>query len=283
MPYISFFLILYVFFFIFFPIFSQNQRSSRILPDPYYPQIPTGELRLNYYYDRTGKWVKFSNWIPYLKKKYTPRHLEDFYGLYSLDMTYDVHDLKEGIYFLHQALSHKFRHPSDALCKITNPNEYHKYRLLMFMHINQLIMRLFLRLGAQYDKSELYFYDLDFTDGLERSFLIAQSYYKQAIPFWKKTIYYAKKAHAYPFELDLPTIESNRFQIINKELNFNQIIYRHLSRIQKKLKVTKKFLDKESRPRPVKSKIQKDIENMYDPNFTPSPLFAPRLGSDTSK
>ncbi len=273
---ISFFYLL-PYFLIFSPsfLYGQTINANRILPDPYYPQKPTGGLRLNYYYDRTGRWVKFSDWIPFQRRKFVPHHLEDFYELYGLSHSYDAADIKESIYFLHQALLHKFRHPSRSLCKIKTKTQFHKYRLLLFMHINKKIMRMFLRLGSQYDKRKLYYHNLDFADDLEHSFLIARSYYKQARPFWQKAMVYARQAYQYPFILDIPTIESEAFQIIQKEIDYDRIIVRHIANVNKKLSVTKIFLDKEGRPRPVKSAIQKDIEKMYDKDFKPSPLAAP--------
>ena len=252
---------------------------QRALPDPYYPQKPTGELKLNYYYDRTGRWVKFSDWIPFQRRKFTPRHLEDVYILYGgLPPSYQSHDIKERIYYLGRSLSYPFRHPSLSFCKIENEDQYHKYRLLLYMNIHKLIMRSFLRLGSQYDKRHLYFHDLDFADDLEISFLVARSYYRQALPFWESTVRYAKEAHQYPFELDLPTIESERFRIIKGELDFGRIIQRHLNRIEAKLAAVKEFLDREGRPRPVKKSIQKDIESLYEvPDFKPSPLGKPVL------
>ena len=258
------------------PLLPQTVQN-RILPNPYYPQQAVGELRLNYYYDDSGRWVKFSDWIPYQQRKYRPRHLEDFYALVGLPHSYKVSEVKQDIYWLVQALTHKFRHPSHSLCKIESKEEYHKYRLLMFMHINKLIMRKFLRLASLYDKRNLTFHDLDFADDLERSFSIAQSYYKQAYPYWQLARNYAQQANQYRFELDLPTIETERFEIVRKELNYDRIIERHLYKVQAKLSATKSFLDKEGRPRPVKNAIQKDIEKMYDKGFTPQPLNMPKL------
>lgn len=250
---------------------------SRALPDPYYPQQPQGELRLNYYYDRTGRWVKFSDWIPFKQHKYEPRFLEDFYRLHGLPHHYNVAEVKLSIYWLVQALTHRFRHPRDALCKIETEAQYHKYRNLMFMHINLRIMRMFLRLGSLYDKRQLYFHDLDMADDLEISFLIARTYYKEAIKYWEQARKYAAVAGEYRFDLDLPTIETERHRINNGKLDYDRIIYLHLSRVESKLGMTKTFLDREGRPRPVKTAIQKDIESMYDGSFTPVPLAPPEL------
>jgi len=265
----------FIFIWLFLSYYLFSETSG--LKDPYYPQQPTGELRLNYYYDRTGKWVKFSDWIPFKQKKFQPMFLEDYYLLYGLQMGYNISELKENIYFLYLALNSKFRHPRNSLCKIQTEEEFHKYRLLMFMEINLLIMRMYLRLGSLYDKRHLYFHDLDVSDDLEVSFLIARTYYNESLKYWYKAKDYAKKASIYPFTLDLGNIESHRFEIFSNELDYERIIKRHLNRIETKLEIIAQFLNKEGRPRPVKQKMLDDIKQMYDNEFIPDPLDQPLL------
>ncbi|MCB1326467.1 MAG: hypothetical protein H7A21_05985 [Spirochaetales bacterium] len=254
---------------------AAQTANTRGLPDPYYPQQPQGQLRLNYYYDRSGQWVKFSDWIPFRQNQYEPRFLEDFYQLYGLPHHYNVPEVKESIYFLVQSLTHRFRHPRDALCKIETEEQYHKYRLLMHMHINLLIMRMYLRLGSLFDKRHLYFHDLDVADDLEVSFLIARTYYNEARTYWAQAVRYAGQAADYRFELDLPQIETERYQIMTGRLNFDRIIERHLYQVEAKLGVTTEFLDREGRPRPVRQLMQDDMEAFH--NEAPSPLSPPVL------
>jgi hypothetical protein len=258
-------------------LLNQLFAESSTLKDPYYPQQPTGELRLNYYYDRSGKWVKFSDWIPFKQKKFQPMFLEDYYLLYGLKMGYNVSEVKENIYFLYSALNSKFRHPRNALCKIQTEQEFHKYRLLMFMEINLIIMRMYLRLGSLYDKRHLYFHDLDVADDLEVSFLIARTYYNESLKYWQLAKDYAQKASIYPFTLDLGNIESHRHEIYTNELDFERIIKRHLNRIETKLEIVAQFLNQEGRPRPVKQKMLEDIKKLYDKDFSVDPLNEPSL------
>jgi len=130
------------------------------------------QLRLDYYYDQSEMYTKFSDWIPKRLHQWHPQHVEDFFLLYSLNQIYGEQDLLRNIYFLEIALQKRFRHPSQALAKIETPEEYHKYRLMIFMHINLKIMRSYLRLGSLYDKRHLYFYNLDFADELKESFAL---------------------------------------------------------------------------------------------------------------
>lgn len=254
--------------------------TTRGLPDPYYPQQPTGELRLNYYYDRTGRWVKFSDWIPFKQTKYVPMFFEDFYELYGLPHHYNVPDLKESIYFLVQAMTHRFRHPRNALCTIENEQQYHKYRLLMFMHVNMLVMRMYLRLGSMYDKRHLYFHDLDVADDLEISFLIARTYYHEARTYWEQAVQYANQASEYPFELGITGHENEMFLINSGRLNYDRIIDRHMYQLEAKLKETTAFLDEEGRPRPVKELMQEDIQDFYENEGPASPLDPPVLNPE---
>lgn len=266
------------FLFLFLTLFLSSLSSETyILQNSYYPDKPSGELRLNYYYDRTGRWVKFSDWIPNWQKKFQPLFLEDYYLLYGLKMGYNVPEIKESIYFLYMALSMRFRHPRDSLCKIRTEEEFHKYRLLMFMEIHLLLTRMYLRLGSLYDKNHLYFHDLDVADDLEVSFLIARTYYNEALRFWKEAVKYAEQASRYIFTLDLGTIESHRHEIVTKKLDFERIIKRHLNRVETKLEIIAQFLEKEGRPRPVKTKMLDEARQMYDSEFTPEPLKLPEL------
>lgn len=262
---------------------STHEARIRVLPNPYYPQIPPGELRLNYYYDRTGRWVKFSDWIPFRQRKYEPRFLEDFYDLYSLPQSYNVPEVKESIYFLVQAMTHRFRHPSRALCRIDTEEQHLKYRNLMFMHMNLLIMRMYLRLGSLFDKRLLRYHDLDVADDLEISFMIARTYYRESLTYWNQAKEYAMRANESRFELDIPAIENERFLIREGKLNYARIIELHLGRAEEKLARTAAFLDQQGRPRPVRLQMQQDIEKMYDQNFTPEPLDAPALQRDRNE
>ena len=201
-----------------------------------------GQLRLDYYYDQSGMFTKFSDWIPKRLHQYHPQHLEDFFLLYSLKQTYRQEELRRNIFFLKLALTKNFRHPQAALIPIKTAEEYHKYRLLLFMHINLKIMRSYLSLGALFDKRYVYFYNLDFSKELKESFTVAEGFYKEAIPYWIKALEYAKEASKYPFEIDLDTLESIRHEIITKEMDFDVYIKNHLERLQTKQAVVDKHL-----------------------------------------
>lgn len=201
-------------------------------------------LRLDYYYDQSGMYTKFSDWIPKRLHQWHPQFVEDFFLLYSLKQIYGEEKIRRNIFFLKIALQKKFRHPSQALCKIESPEQYHKYRLMIFMHLNLKIMRSYLRLGSQYDKRFLYFYNLDFAEELKISFAIAEGFYKEALPYWQKAREYAKEASKYSFELNMGQLESIRHEIMTKEIDFAVYTGNHLARLKQKSDAVDKYLAK---------------------------------------
>ena len=201
------------------------------------------QLRLDYYYDQSGMYTKFSDWIPKRLHQWHPQHVEDFFLLYSLRAHYGEEELRRNIFFLKVALEKRFRHPSQALCKIETKEQYHKYRLLIHMHINLKIMRSYMRIGSQFDKRHLYFYNLDFADELKESFAIAEGFYKESIGYWKKAKKLALEAGQYDFEIDMGPLESIRYEIETGEIDFDYIIARHLSRLAEKQKTVADFLE----------------------------------------
>lgn len=197
------------------------------------------DIDYNYDYEKNGPYMKFSDWIPYKLHKYEPRNLEDFYEMSALKQHYGVNELRRNIYFLKIGMRKKFRHPQRALCKIESEEEYYKYRNLLFMHMNLRIMRSYLRIGSLYDKRHLYFYNLDFAEDLDKSFAIAEGFYKEAIPYWEKAREHADIANEIPFELDLGTLETERFEIVTGKLNYTWIIENHLEKLEKKRRTVK--------------------------------------------
>lgn len=199
-------------------------------------------LRLDYYYDQSEMYTKFSDWIPKRLHQYNPKNVEDFFLLYSLKQHYGEEELRRNIYFLKIALQKRFRHPSQALTKIETPEQYHKYRLMIFMHINLKIMRSYLRIGSLYDKRHLYFYNLDFADELKKSFAIAEGFYREALPYWAEARRLAQEASKYNFELDLGTLESVRHDIMTGEIDFAKFTANHLARLHQKQTSVDDFL-----------------------------------------
>ncbi|MDY6970572.1 MAG: hypothetical protein SVR08_18245 [Spirochaetota bacterium] len=202
------------------------------------------DYQYQYFNNEKDKYVPFSDYIPKVRLHYktVPHYLEDYYELYGMKQYYNENSLRKNIERLKTALRCKFRHPSEALIKINTEEEYLKYRRLMFMHINILIMRNHMKIASRYDKRKIYFYNLDFAKEIDESLDIAESLYKKAIPYWKKAKDYAKSASRIKLTTDLGFIESERFSIINNDLNYGKIIDDHLKRINRNRKILNKTL-----------------------------------------
>ncbi len=212
-----------------------------LLSSPIFSEV---DLDYNYEYEKNTPYTKFSDWIPYKLHKWEPRNLEDYYELVGLRQHYGENDLRRDIYFLKISLQKKFRHPKNALCSIQSEEEYYKYRNLLFMHFNLRIMRSYMRLGSLYDKRHLYFYNLDFAPDLKESFNIAEGFYKEAIPYWEKARDHADKANEVPYDLDIGTIETERFEIVTGKLDYGSIIDNHLAKLNKKQLTVQAELDR---------------------------------------
>jgi len=187
------------------------------------------------YFNQKKKHVPFSDYIPRIRlhNKTVPHYLEDYYELYGMKQYYNENSLRNNIGRLKTALNSKFRHPSKAIVKIEDKNEYLKYRKLMFMHINLLIMRNYMKIASRYDKRKVYFYNRDFAKEIYNSLGIAENLYRQAIPYWIRAKNYATSASRIKLTTDLSFMESERFSIINSELDYKKIISTHLKRISK--------------------------------------------------
>lgn len=203
------------------------------------PQAIFGDdYQFQYFSDRKygDKYVPFSDYIPRIRMhNYThPHFLEDYYQLYGMKLYYKENSLRRNIRMLKIALNSKFRHPANALVKVETEQEYLKYRKIMFMHINLLIMRNHMRIAVRYDKKKIYFYDTTFAKEISESLKIADRYYREALPYWNEAKRLAEEASRIKITTRLSNIESERFNIIKGKTDFNRIINTHLEKLKTK-------------------------------------------------
>lgn len=200
------------------------------------PYTRAEDYQYQYFKQKGKKYVPFSDYIPKIRLHYqtVPHYLEDYYLLYGMKQYYNENSLRKNIDTLKIAMQSKFRHPSNALIKIESEDEYLKYRRLMFMHINMLIMRNYLKIATRYDKHNIYFYHKDFSKEILDSLSTAEVLYRQALPYWEKAKEYAIQASQIKITTDLGFIESERRSIIDKEIDFAKIIETDLRKIQEK-------------------------------------------------
>lgn len=188
------------------------------------------------YFEETKEYTPFSDYIPKVRLHYktVPHYLEDYYELYGMKQYYNENSLRRNIERLRTGLSSKFRHPSMALARVETQEEYLKYRHLMFMHMNILIMRNYLRIAARYDKRQINFYHRDFAREIQESLTAAEGLYRQAQPYWDVAKDHAFRASEIKITLDLGFIESERKSIIRGDLDYGKIIGGYLGKLQAK-------------------------------------------------
>jgi hypothetical protein len=196
------------------------------------------DYQYQYFKEEKNLYTPFSDWIPKIRLHYktVPHYLEDFYEIYCMKQHYNENSLRKNIERLKMALSSKFRHPSEAFVKTESEDEYLKYRNLMFMHINYLIMRNYLTIAARYDKRKILFYNLDFAKEIRESLDTAEKFYKEALPYWSEVKKYAERASEIKITTDLGTIESERYSVVKGETDFEKIIGTYLKRVEDKKK-----------------------------------------------
>ncbi len=188
------------------------------------------------HFSEKKKYTPFSDYIPRVRLHYytVPHYVEDYYLLYGLKQYYNENTLRRNIDRLKTALTLKFRHPSQAFTKIETEEEYLKYRNLMFMHINMLLLRDHLKIAARYDKRTIPFYSADFAKDIRESLDIAERCYREALPFWRDAEKYARRASEIKITTDLGTLETERYRIIKGDINFDRIIGTYISGVKKK-------------------------------------------------
>ena len=102
------------------------------------------------------------------------------------------------------------------------------------MHINILIMRDQMKIAARYDRPNLKFYDQVFAKEIRESLDTAEKYYSDAIPYWEKAKQYAHAASTVKVTTDLGYMETERFRIIQGDLDYGKIIKGHLNKVNEK-------------------------------------------------
>lgn len=196
------------------------------------------------YFSQRDEYVPFSDYIPRARLHYytVPHYLEDYYLLFGMKLYYDESSLRKNIEMLKTSLNSKFRHPSQALVVVDTEQEYLKYRKLMFMHINIMIMRNYLKIGAKYDKIKVKFHDAPFAKEIIESLDIAIKMYKDALPYWEEAKKHAEAASEIKITTRMSNIETERYRIIRGELDFNKIINSHIASSERKKRELQKYI-----------------------------------------
>lgn len=196
------------------------------------------------YFTHKDEYVPFSDYIPRVRLHYytVPHYLEDYYLLFGMKLYYDESSLRKNIDMLKISLNTNFRHPSQALVEVDTEQEYLKYRKLMFMHINIMIMRNYLKIGARYDKIKVKFHDAPFAKDIIDSLDIAINLYREALPYWDEARRHAESASEIKITTRMSNIETERYRIVRGELDFRKIINDHIASSEKKKRELQKYI-----------------------------------------
>lgn len=170
---------------------------------------------------------------------YMVKYKEDWYKLFHVHYQQYPDDCMENIYWLEKAVEADFCNPLYADAKITTEKEWEKYRYLFQMHINLKLIEQHLRLGRIYDKKCIYFYDAPWKEEYLSNMEKALSCYKAGLYYWKEAKIWYEKANAPTFRFlyieDLQFWEDERERIFTGELNYEKIINREITRLEKNI------------------------------------------------
>ncbi len=163
------------------------------------------------------------------------QYAEQFYRLSHTSLYRYPEDSAENIWYLSMALRAPFANPLNALAVIENETEWEKYRNLFVMHVYLRITDEYLAMAAKYDKFKAYFYNYPWKSVNIDSLRTAEKFYGLAMETWFLAEQYAFAARDERFKwIHLEEIqywEDQAFRIENKDLDYEDIIDAHLTRL----------------------------------------------------
>ena len=166
---------------------------------------------------------------------YMVKYKEDYYKLYHITYKQNPNACIENIYWLEKAVRADFCNPLYAKAKITNENEYEKYRYLFMMHLNLKLIEQHIRLGRNYDKKAFYFYDCPWKDEYLSNLKKTKAAYEAGYYYWQEACLWAEKANIGKFKFliiqELQNWEDERERIYTGELNYRTTLDRELKRV----------------------------------------------------
>ncbi len=164
---------------------------------------------------------------------YRLTYREQLYELYHRHFYMYPERVAENVYWLEQALRSDFANPLNALARIENEREWEWYRSMFTMHINLLLVDLYLQWGAQYMKFDAYFYNAPWRRENLESLDRAEALFAYAELYWDAAQRWSQTAATTRF-INLEEIqywEDQHFRIRTGELDYGRIIARHLDRV----------------------------------------------------
>ena len=180
------------------------------------------------------------SFIPVTKPDaYMVKYKEDYYRLYHVNYKQRPDDCIENIYWLEKAVRADFCNPLYAKAKITNEDQYEKYRYLFMMHLNLKLIEQHIRLGRNYDKVAFCFYEAPWKDEYRRNLEKTKAAYEAGYYYWKEACLWAEKANIGKFKFlfiqELQNWEDERERISNGKLDYKFILDRELKRVNENI------------------------------------------------
>ena len=168
---------------------------------------------------------------------YMVKYKEDYYKLFHVHYQQYPDDVMENIYWLEKAVQADFCNPLYTGVKINNEADWEKYRYLFMMHINLKLIEQHMRLGRVYDKQVAHFYDAPWKDQYLENLSKAKSCYEAGLYYWQEAKLWAEKANTGKFKFlfltDIQNWEDERERIGNGNLDYEKILNRELTRLNK--------------------------------------------------
>ena len=170
---------------------------------------------------------------------YMVKYKEDYYRLYHVTYHQTTDDCIENIYWLEKAVRADFCNSLYAEAKIENEEQWEKYRYLFQMHLNLKLIEQHNRLARLYDKRCIYFYDSPWKEEYTSNLQKAKSCYEAGLYYWKEAKIWSEKASEGKFRFlfitELRNWEDENYRISEGELDYEKILTRELSRVNKEL------------------------------------------------
>lgn len=170
---------------------------------------------------------------------YMVKYKEDYYKLYHINYKQRPDDCIENIYWLEKAVRADFCNPLYAKAKITNEDQYEKYRYLFMMHLNLKLIEQHVRLGRNYDKVAFCFYEAPWKDEYRRNLEKTKAAYEAGYYYWKEACLWAEKANVGKFKFlfiqELQNWEDERERISNGKLDYKFMLDRELKRVNENI------------------------------------------------
>lgn len=175
------------------------------------------------------------------------KYKEDYYKLYHIHYQQNPDDCIENIYWLEQAVKADFCNPQYVDFKVINEKQWEKYRYLFQMHINLKLIEQHLRLGRIYDKKCIYFYDSPWKEEYLRNLEKTLTCYEAGLYYWQEAKIWYEKADAPSFNFlyitEKQAWEDERERIKNGELDYEKMLKREITRVQKNIDELKDLAD----------------------------------------